>query len=326
MRKRVYLDHNIIISAEDNPTIFEYLCSIKRNYLYYYSPAHIEEIYKKYKATLVKEQKKKEFTFKDEKLKQLVKLVLTSKGHKNVSIDYVISLMKCIEVLTGKKDIIPNFSSRKSVNYDVIESTIECFGRVAYSDTTGVIKVRGKKIYNKAIEVRNKRKDDKSVTNMSNLSDTDIWDNHYVKEAVEEFNANEIANYIEEVNTEIRATNRVLDKKDQVIEIRKNFRIKQSLCREEKCSRHEIELAFESLFEILNANGYCKEKEEDKAVSSIHDVSHAIYGLHCDIFITSDQKFYKKLKAVYYYLGIEKEVYYCPQKGICENIREILKV
>lgn len=55
MKKKVYLDHNIIILAENNTTIFEYLCSIKKNYLYYYSPAHIEEIFKKFKSTLVKE-------------------------------------------------------------------------------------------------------------------------------------------------------------------------------------------------------------------------------------------------------------------------------
>ncbi|SEJ66220.1 hypothetical protein SAMN05660742_11316 [Propionispira arboris] len=65
-----------------------------------------------------------------------------------------------------------------------------------------------------------------------------------------------------------------------------------------------MKLAFEKLFELLNANGYCKEKDYGKAVSSIHDVSHAIYGSYCDIFITCDHSFYKKLKAVYYYLGL----------------------
>jgi hypothetical protein len=186
--------------------------------------------------------------------------------------------------------------------------------------------MHGKEIYDKSIEVRNKRLDDKTVTNIPNLSDKDIWDNHYIKEAIELFNSNEIMNYIEEINNVICRNNDKRDKNSQDLKIRNDFRIKKFLCKEEECSRHEIELAFETLFELLNANGYCKEKEEDKAISSIHDVSHAIYGLYCDIFITCDYNFYKKLRAVYYYLGIEREVYYCPQKSVYDTICEVLKI
>lgn len=269
---------------------------------------------------------KKECTFHDEELKELMELYLTLMSYKKVNIDYIISLMKCIELLTGKKDILPSFFSTKTINWVIIESTLECFGRISREDTTNIIKMHGKEIYNKSIEVRNKRSDDKTVTNMSNLSDKEIWDNHYIKEAIELFNGNEIMNYIEDINNEICRNNDKMDKNSQFLKIRNDFRIKKFLCKEEECSRIEIELAFETLFELLNDNGYCKEKEEDKAISSIHDVSHAIYGLYCDIFITCDRNFYNKLRAIYYYLGIEIEVYYCPQKDAYNTICEILKM
>lgn len=325
MKKKVYLDHNIIILAESNPKIFDYLCGIKKDYLYYYSPAHIEEIFKKFKSTLVKEQKKRKCTFHDEQLKELMQLYLDIRGYKRVDINYIISLMKCIELLTGNKDILPAFSSLKTINWVMKESTLECFGRASLFDTTSVINKRGKAIYSKAIEIRNKRIDDKTITNIPNLNEIEIWDNHYIKESIELFNRNEIMKYINEANHEIKINNNKLNKEDQILEIRNNFKIKKFLYKEENCSRHEIELAFQILFELLNANGYWKEKDEDKAISSIHDVSHAIYGLYCDIFITCDHNFYKKLLAVYYYLGIEKKVYYCQQKDAYENICKILK-
>lgn len=48
------------------------------------------------------------------------------------------------------------------------ESTLECFGRVSLADTTGIINKRGKAIYDKAIEIGNKRIDDKTETNIPN--------------------------------------------------------------------------------------------------------------------------------------------------------------
>jgi hypothetical protein len=45
-----------------------------------------------------------------------------------------------------------------------------------------------------------------------------------------------------------------------------------------------------------------------KSRSRMHDVSHAIYGSITDILVTDDDRFSKKLQAVYKYWGIETEV------------------
>lgn len=45
-----------------------------------------------------------------------------------------------------------------------------------------------------------------------------------------------------------------------------------------------------------------------KSRSRMHDVSHAIYGSIADILVTDDDRFSKKLQAVYKYWGIETEI------------------
>ncbi|MGL5256126.1 MAG: hypothetical protein ACRC76_03725 [Proteocatella sp.] len=318
MKKKVYLDHNVFILAESSKEIFEYLCSIKKNYTYYYSPAHIEEIFKKYKAILVKSDVKRKCNFHDNKLKELVQLFLVLKGYpiKN-NIDHLISLMKCIELITGKKDILPAFFSYGSINWEIIESTLDCFGRVAGEDTTDIINLRGREIYDSAQKIRQTRKDDKTIMNIPNLNEEDIWNNKYIQESIRDFNENKIIEYIEDINKKI---NKKKDLNNSYTEISKDFRLKPFLLKDRKYLRHEMELAFEGLFEILNVNGYRSEKDYNKAVSSIHDVSHAIYGSYCDIFITCDLNFYKKIKAVYYYIGIKTEVHYCCQKSAYNSI------
>ena len=333
MKKKVYLDHNVIIEAEKNKRIFDYLCSVKKKYVYYYSPAHIEEIFRKAKLMLEPEKTTKSRTteclFYDENLYELVALFLFLKGYINesnyhVDISHIISLMNCIDLLTGNKDILPACSSKNVINWVITESTLECLGRVASIDTTKIIERRGEELYNDMKKITEERKNDKEVRNISNLNEKDIWDNHYIKEAIERFNCSEIKEYIRLINNSTDYQYKNFPNNEKVSRVDDDFKIKKFIFKERKYSRIEIELTFEILFQLLNANGYRKEKK-DKSVSSIHDVSHAIYGLYCDIFVTCDENFYKKLKAVHYYLGIEREVYFCDQKKAYENICEILK-
>ena len=62
---------------------------------------------------------------------------------------------------------------------------------------------------------------------------------------------------------------------------------------------------------ILNFCGYWVEKTDRTAVSSIHDVSHCIYDTFADYIISMDERFSKKCKAIYTYLGVPTKVIYC---------------
>jgi hypothetical protein len=69
----------------------------------------------------------------------------------------------------------------------------------------------------------------------------------------------------------------------------------------------KLQRAIDSLFNALSAAGYCREKRK-KTRSAIHDVTHAIYGVLADVFVTDDGRFRSKLQAVYHYLQAKTEV------------------
>lgn len=330
MKQKVYLDHNVIICANENQEVFQHIISTKKQYTYFYSPAHIEEIFKKYKASCINNSQGKvkleKCSFKDDSLKNLVMLWLRLTGYSiKGNIDYIISLMKCIELITGKKDILPNFTSYRNPNWHITESTFECFGRVSRCDTTQAISLKGHEIYEEGKKTQSERKNDKTVTNISTLNKEEIWSNHYISDAIANFNKYEIDNKIHRINQEIQERNQKLEEtQNKQVGIRDGFKIKKDICASNKVSRVELELIMETLFEILNSNGYRREKKEETSISSIHDVSHALYGSYCDKFITTDNNFFKKLEAVYWYTGIKTEVYYCKQEGIEENIKGVL--
>lgn len=64
-----------------------------------------------------------------------------------------------------------------------------------------------------------------------------------------------------------------------------------------------IELAMNHLEEIR-----FRPESVKKFRSRIHDVTHSIYASLCDQFVTHDERFYDKVRAVYTYFGISTEV------------------
>lgn len=46
----------------------------------------------------------------------------------------------------------------------------------------------------------------------------------------------------------------------------------------------------------------------DKHRSHLHDVSHAIYAAEADIFVTGDERYAKRVRAVYHFLGLKTRV------------------
>jgi len=64
------------------------------------------------------------------------------------------------------------------------------------------------------------------------------------------------------------------------------------------------------LLNTLEIAGYYQEKGNKNRVlrSQMHDSTHAIYGSKADYFITADNRFKEKLKAVLYFLNINCKI------------------
>lgn len=63
-----------------------------------------------------------------------------------------------------------------------------------------------------------------------------------------------------------------------------------------------------ALFKVLEQAGYYADPF-DKSRSHMHDVSHAIYAAEAEVFVTGDERFAKRMWAVYHYLGITTRVF-----------------
>ena len=61
-------------------------------------------------------------------------------------------------------------------------------------------------------------------------------------------------------------------------------------------------------FTALTAAGYKRDKNRRLHNSGAYDIQHAIRATYCDVFVTQDENFRKKYKAVAYYLQIPIEI------------------
>lgn len=66
------------------------------------------------------------------------------------------------------------------------------------------------------------------------------------------------------------------------------------------------------IYDFLNLIGYYPDEslnKENKFLRSNLDRSHATLGCFCDIFVTHDQRFIKKMKVIYEYFNIATKIY-----------------
>jgi len=66
---------------------------------------------------------------------------------------------------------------------------------------------------------------------------------------------------------------------------------------------------FEILFDFLYSINFYHDKSKNPYKSKIFDVTHAIFASQLDVFITCDQSFFKKVKIIYDFLGIQTKIY-----------------
>lgn len=66
----------------------------------------------------------------------------------------------------------------------------------------------------------------------------------------------------------------------------------------------KLEYVLEQLFLVLTKCGYKRDGTTKHAISGTYDIQHSISSTFCDIFITNDNNFADKFKAIAYYLDI----------------------
>ncbi|EIF6158371.1 hypothetical protein LFJ63_002918 [Clostridium perfringens] len=288
----VYLDHNIFIETLENRELKELLNKIKSDETieFLYSPAHIEEVYKVAKDINSKNRSK----MKD--------------------------LIKNISEITNNNEVLPSLQS-------VIikkEKPLDCYKRVKEFDTTE--KVKSDSIVRYEVDKKNYKKllaEDKKNVSISKIDFDKIWENDLIKDEINKLN-NNISVEIERYNNSaVILFNKILMGVDKSLS--SNLCFKKGNYEFLKNSYNDLEYTIEVLFRILNHYGYNADKSEHTSISGTHDVTHAIYATIADYLISTDLRFVKKCKAVYYYLGIKTEVVHVKQNEIANTLNNILR-
>lgn len=84
--------------------------------------------------------------------------------------------------------------------------------------------------------------------------------------------------------------------------------IKPAIYSQIRDNYYVLEYVIEQLYIILTKCGFRRDNSDKYANSGTYDVQHSICATLCDIFITNDNGFANKFKAIVYYLGIPIEI------------------
>lgn len=281
-----YLDYNIYIYSLSDESIAQVVeCLKKKSVQFFYSPAHVEEVYKAFV-----EEGKNYLENKEKILCQISKF-------------------------TNNMEYLPSTAG-------VIikkESPFECYKRVAGIDTTQRIEFDGKEKYQvDKIYYKQLCDKDKTYKNVSNVEFNKIWDCDDIVNTISQLN-NNMQEIVKRNNSSYE--NLIF----KLLGIDKNLpedlEIYQGMYSEIKNCHKVLEFVIEILFRMLNIYGYNAEKKEDTTISGIHDVSHAIYATQANKLFTVDKRFANKCKAIYHFLGVDTEVILCPQKEISKILQ-----
>lgn len=277
--KIVYFDHNVYIKCLDNTQLCEKIIKWRdeKEITVLYSPAHIEEVYR------VASDKNSIYRCK------------------------MLDLLNLFEIITQNKEAFPSEEGGVRIENEKPEV---CYARCKSIDTRNRVEEDSLKRF--MIDTAHYKKmlsEDKQNRSISTLSALDVWDNTVVKGLIDDWNNNK-DDYILKYNNSIDIIMLKLIGLDRSLPM--DFMFKENSFEERlKYSHKEIEFTIEFLMRVLNFCGYCAEKSEKTAISSTHDVSHCIYATVADSLVTMDERFAKKSKAVYTYLGVNTDVIYC---------------
>lgn len=260
--KKIYLDYNIILKMKKDDEFKKNILKYKKYFKFFYSPAHIEEIFKA-----------KKMEYKNE----------------------IPELLELLNELTDACELLPSFGIRiglyssireKKGIIEIEERAEECYKRVKEEDTTKKIEEFSKiYLHHRGIA---------EIKEISNYLPEKLFKNREVKKKLRKFSKKNnipIYNY---------------EKKYEKIYLDYNM----------------LELVIELLFHFLNEINYSANRDEIESLSGIYDNTHCCYATRCNLFITTDYRFYRKCKAIYSFLGIKTKIEYITY----EEIEKIFKI
>lgn len=314
----IYFDFNIFRHIIDKRGEYEYILSktfklLKQNYIFPYSPAHIEEC-----ALILK--LKLDDTAKHSKIQQHLRMIslvsknqelLPSKPLENYVDTYIHLKSEGVRVSEeNEKNLIKSLNnnpiSDNNKEYPTklcIEHPSICFKRVT-QDLDMTTYAEHNDVYNIG------RNNEKSlIDNFSRIGKSITNDTITFEELRHQFNIDPIS---------ISNLNHVdIFVHDGVIEILKltckDYNIPYiAITKGEVLSqRHDIkEQVIPLLFDTLDKSKYYADRQNDyeKIRSRMHDVTHAIYGSAATFFVSDDERLRYRLKAVYHFLQIPTQV------------------
>lgn len=285
----IYFDHNSYIKCLEDENTYHMLQSINdNNNQCIYSPAHIEEIYK----TVATNSK---YASCKDKMLEIIS---------NVTCD-----MEALPVIDPSMAIV----IKK-------EKPIDCYKRVKGTDTTERVKLDSITRFMTDKANYKPLMSNKKYTNISNADSKEIWKWPQISDSLNNLNShiNDFILLYNNYNIMLKLCGLNRDLPD-------SFCFAPGRYKSLKHCFNELEPTIEILFRILNHWGYNSEKSEDKSISGTHDVTHAIYATVAKFFITTDERFYKKCRAVYDYLGVDTQIILTKEDQIMKAINIVKK-
>ena len=281
---RVYLDYQIWDYISKNDDIKKYFekQKVDKKWSYYISVAHIEELYKA------------------QKNESIAKAGITD------------SLKKTIRSMAENGVIMP---TTQGVRYMPGSFQMASFN-VMFFDTTDIVEKRS--LFRKLLDnnAYNPQKLFEGIKHDKNNEYITVWETARVQKEL-----SQLPLYTEKLKQALLLPGnsyvKDMEKKygpENTEEILSDFldsldvEIKSSIYSEVKNDYRKLEYVIECLDFILTKCGFKRDGSDKHAISGTYDIQHSICATMCDIFITNDERFADKFKAVAYYLDIPIQI------------------
>lgn len=281
---RVYLDYQMWDYISKNDSIRQYfdIQKVEKKWRYYISVAHLEELYKA------------------QKNENISKSGMTD------------SLKKTIRSMAENGVIMP---TNHGVDY-VPGSYKMASLNVMFFDTIEIVKERSlfrKELDNNAYNPKNlfegikhEKNDEYKIVWKTDrvqheLSQLPLFTQHLKQELLSSNNS-----YVNDMKR-IYDQERIEETRNTLIDSL-NVEIKPSIYPAIKNDYGKLEIVIECLYFVLTKCGFKRDGSDKHAISGTYDIQHSICATMCDIFITNDERFADKFKAVAYYLDIPVQV------------------
>lgn len=303
--KRVYFDQNIWIDIEEERENLSFDLiqkTIDRDKIQLvYSPANCEEICNSYRSNNIKNK--------------------ISEDKKNKRISLISELTKNTEIVPYPSPLFNTIASPfgKTGPQIVNEHPIICYKRVdTHYESNEIPENNQQRTINVGKNVDQKTKDILSTADPINdllkskkgheiLCEKVLWKTIYGEALIELLMRNEIEHPITEdklpiIDYKVRTLAKNMS--NYISTVNSNLS-KNNIFNHISNEYSLTETYIDSILQTLIELGYAS---ENKFMSSLHDITHIIYGSYCDYFITRDSKLIKKATPAYRYIGSPAQV------------------